>query len=368
MFGIRSAAFFRIGVWMPPGSLAGSSLRGIAWIVVAAAGASGRGEQPAGRDVERLLRDLNAPSAAARDAADAAILDLGPAILPRVVAARERAAGEAALRLHWIQQRLEEAAADEAVEAASGTLRFSVVRVEPVAGGASVRLLMRASWGGECEPLVIRLPMRSIVADGPAGEAMLPTHRMAVVEPSLPPGATAVDLPLVLAQPEHRLDTLATVRGTLVLWLAGREQAFEIPLDGSGPRIERSGGAIVTLDDLTERQGVVRVVASVAYDGSSEALASHRPWLARYPLDVVDSRGNPRPRRSTAMIGRSDRGATVEASFSVVDERPQGAEGSPQPTGLRLRWRLPVAIHEVRHDFMVRDVRLPVPATVSSGP
>jgi len=285
-----------------------------------------------------------------------------------VIAARERAAGEAALRLRWIQDRLEDAAAGTAVEAAVGTLRLSVVRVEPWAGGASVRLLLRAAWGDECEPLAIRLPMRSIVADGPAGEAMLPTHRMAVVEPAISPGAMAADLPLMLAQPEHRLETLTTVRGTLVLWLAGREQACEITLDGKGPRTERFGRAAVTLDDMVARQGVVRVVVSVAYDESSEALASHRPWLAARPIDVVDAAGNPLPRRALAMVGRSDRGATIEASFAVADERPPGGDGSPPPTGLRLRWWLPLAIHEVRHDFVVRDVRLSVPATVSSGP
>lgn len=332
--------------------------------LAAATGMADEATKPDAGGIGRLVRDLNAASVASRDAAEEAILEMGAMILPQVVAAQEGAIGEAALRLRGIQQELEEAATSEAVEAAVDALAVAVAAVEPVAGGSAVRLVLRAGWGDESPPLAIRLPLRSIVADGPAGEAMLPTHRTAVVEPAIPPGATAADLPITLVQPKHRLDSLAAIRGTLTLWLAGREHAFDVPLDGPVPRTIRVGRATVTLDDVEARQGILRVNASIDYGAATEALASHRPWLASRPIEVMDSTGALLPRREQVTIARSDRGLTAEASFAVSESRRQAGD-EPPLAGLRLRWRLPMAIHEVPRDFVVRDVRLSVPAAAA---
>lgn len=349
----------------PPAAV-GRALVALAALAVTP-GLAGAAAEPDPGGIGRLVRDLNAASVASRDAAEQAILDMGPEVLPQVVAAQEGAAGEAAFRLRSIQQKLEETATSEAVDAAVDALAVSVAAVEPVGGGNAVRFVLRAGWGAEPLPLAIRLPLRSVVADGPAGEAMLPTHRTAVVEPAIPPGATAADLPITLVQPEHRLDSLMAIRGTLTLWLAGREHAFDVPLDGPVPRILRVGRATVTLDDVETRQGVLRVDASIDYGAATEALASHRPWLASRPVEVVDATGALLPRRKQVTIARSDRGLTAEASFAVSESRLRGS-GEPPLAGLRLRWRLPMAIHEVQRDFVVRDVRLPAPAADAGVP
>lgn len=310
-------------------------------------------EQPDAAGMRRLVVDLDSGSRAARDAAERQLLQAGPAALSAIHAARATARGEGAFRLERIERALEAAAAAEAVEKGLATLAVKVRRVEPIgATPKAARVILDAAWEPPLEPLVIRLPLADVVAEGPAGEALPVTPRQAVIEPALTPGATSVDLPLKLTQPEHPLDTIGLLRGTLRLWLAGRPHAFEFPLDGDGPRTQTAARATVSLEDPIVRGGLLLVTARVTYDAPSEALASHRSWLTLCLLEVVGADGRPLPRIDQTPSARSERGLTTTASFRL----PDGT--SRLPPGLRASWRLPMAIHETSFDFVIRDVSL----------
>lgn len=320
---------------------------------VALAAAVGRTEQPDPAAFRRLVVDLDSGSRAARDAAERQLLQAGPAVLPAIHAARAAARGEAAFRLDGIQRALEAAAAADAVEKGLATLAVTVRRVEPVGSPPTgARVVLQAAWQPPLEPLVIRLPLADVVAEGPAGEALPVSPRKAVIEPALLPGSTTVDLPLKLAQPEHPLDTIGLLRGTLRLWVAGRPHAFEFPLDGTGRRTQTAARATVALDDAVLREGMLLVTARVTYDASSEALASHRTWLTLCPLEVLGADGRPLPQIDQSPSARSERGLTATAAFRLPDGTTR------LPPGLRARWRLPMAIHETSFDFVIRDVSL----------
>lgn len=324
----------------------------LVWGGFVAAAAACLAAEPHEAAVDRLVPRLSSASATARDEAERALLDLGPTILPRVIAARRGAAGEAAFRLQCIQHRLEEMATAELVETALETLSFSVGGIEPAAGGRRIRIPVRATWGPPLEPLAMRLPASTIMADGPAGEALPPVQRQAIVEPLIAPGATAAALPLMLEQVDPPLESLATLRGTLTLWIAGREHDFELPLDGP-PRSLRVGRATVAVLATTMHEDRLDVTASITFDEPSEALASHRPWLVARKIDVVGPAGRPLLRTDQQTAARSERSLTAVASFRPPTD---GGLGS-----LRLRWRLPTAIHELPVDFLVREVPLPRP-------
>jgi hypothetical protein len=318
-----------------------------------AAGGAGGAEQPDAAAIRRLVVDLDSGSRAARDAAERQLLEAGPAALAAIHAARATARGEAAFRLKGIERTLEAAAAAEAVEKGLATLAVKVRRVESIgAPPTAARVILEAAWRPPLEPLVIRLPLADVVAEGPAGEALPVTPRQAVIEPALVPGSTTVELPVKLTQPDHPLATAGLLRGTLRLWLAGRSHAFEFPLDGAGPRTQTAARATVSLDDAVVREGLLLVTARVTYDAPSEGLASHRTWLTLCLLEVVGADGRPLPRIDQTPTARSERGLTATASFRL----PDGA--TRLPPGLRARWRLPMAIHETSFDFMVRDVSL----------
>jgi hypothetical protein len=319
---------------------------------IAAAAACGATEPSAAAAVDRLVVRLSSGSAVVRDEAERALLDLGPAILPDVVAARTGAAGETAFRLQSIQHRLEEQATVEQVEAAIDTLSFSAAAVEPIAGGRRLRIPLRVAWGADLDLLAMRLPAHTIMADGPAGEALPPVQRRAIVEPIIAPAATVVALPVTLTQVTPAVESLATLRGTLTLWIAGRDHVFEVPLEDL-PQSLRVGRATVTLLDTAIEADRLGVTASITFDAPSPALASHRPWLTARMIDVVARDGRPLPRVEQRTAARSEQGLTAVATFELP------ADGETK--GLRLQWRLPMAIHDVPVDFVVRDIPLPPP-------
>ena len=90
----------------------------LVWGGFVAAAAACLAAEPHGAAVDRLVPQLSSAAATARDEAERALLDLGPAILPRVIAARRGAAGETEFRLRCIQHRLESLATAELVETA----------------------------------------------------------------------------------------------------------------------------------------------------------------------------------------------------------------------------------------------------------
>jgi hypothetical protein len=76
------------------------------------------GEDP-GAEVRRLVRQLDAPQLAQREAAEAELLRRGSAVLDLLPPATDRVSAEVQQRLGRIRQRLQEAAADAAVNAST---------------------------------------------------------------------------------------------------------------------------------------------------------------------------------------------------------------------------------------------------------
>jgi hypothetical protein len=277
---------------------------------------------------------------------------------------------------------------------AAGPLRVGVADIEPVGPplgpGESrprgARVILRVTWEPRLEPLLIRLPMRSLVAEGPAGEAMPPSQRASVVESLVPTSRQWLDLPALLAAPAHPLESLGMLRGTMVVWLAGMEHAFLFPpfqfkgvspsaahpaLDAAHPALDAAHPALdaahpakserlrvaqadVRLLDVAYQEGQVLVRASVTYDTPSEALASHHAWLQSRKIEVFHTDGRPLEQVDQRVETRSDQGLTAAATFALPP-----AAGGGQAEALQIRWRLPIAIHEVPIDFALRNLPLP---------
>lgn len=287
---------------------------------------------------------------------------LGPAALPALMEAGADTVGEAAFRLRGIRRALEEQAAAVAIDGSH--LAVSVVGVEPIGGGTTgsiasatgARITLRIGWEHGQPPLIVRLPLKSIVAEGPNGELMPPAQRAAVVEATVPKNRRWLELPVALAQPAPPLESLTILRGTLAVWVTGMEHAFEFSgIDGpqpppAQPRTIRLGQARVTLDDVVFRQDRLLVTASIAYDAPSEALESHRTWLTERPIELVAAAGTAAAKIAQTVQQRSGRGLTATAEFVRPADAPAGS--------LRVRWRLPIAIHEVPVDFAIRTLPL----------
>jgi hypothetical protein len=327
---------------------------GLAIFAAAAAPLAMAAEPSRVAGVQRLVIALGSGKLASREAAERELLALGPTALPAIMEAGADAVGEAAFRLRGIRRSLEEQAAAEAV--AGGTVTVELAGVEPTGGEAATgaRIRLRIGWEEGRPPLVMKLPLASVVAEGDHGEAMQPSQRAAVIEAAIPADRAWVELPIVLGQPSPPLASLAILRGTVNVWLTGMEHAFTFSgLDARSAgndsrRSLRLGQATVTIDELERRQDRLLVTATIAYDTPTEALASHRSWLARRPLELLAADGQPVAPLSQTVRSRSERGLTATAEFPA------------HSGGGRLRWQLPIAIHEVPIDFAIRQIPLPL--------
>jgi hypothetical protein len=204
----------------------------------------------------------------------------------------------------------------------------------------------------------MKLPMRSIVAEGPGGEAMQPAQRMAVLEAAVPANRRWLELPVSLAQPDPPLQKIDQLRGTLNVWITGMEHEFSFARIGqdsavpAGPRTVRLGKARVTLEDVAVRRDRLLVTARVAYDNPSEALASHHTWLTARPLQLVGADGTVIEPVATTVRSRTEQGLTTAAEFAWQPAANRSLRD------VRLRWKLPIAIHEMPIDFSIRDIPL----------
>jgi hypothetical protein len=258
---------------------------------------------------------------------------------------------------------------------AAGPLRVSVAGIERTGRAGSdernrgARVTLRVAWEPRLEPLVVRLPARTLVAEGPGGESLPAAQRTAVIEPLIAPRRPWVDLPVLFGPPAVPLERLGMLRGTIVLWLAGMEHAFcftGLP-SGGGPsaatatRPLRMGQAEVRLLEARLDGERLQVRASVTYDEASEPLASHHSWLAARRLEASVAGDKPLDQASQRIEVRTDRGITVAAEFIVPAAAGRSASAGGKDLGIR--WKLPIAIHELPVDFALRDVPLPAPQT-----
>ena len=156
----------------------------LAALAIAAAAPATAADPPPAPSVPRLVVALGSGRLAVREAAERELLALGPNALPAIVEAGADAVGEAAFRLRGIRRALEEQA--EALTA--GQVTVGLAGVEPTGGAAAtgVRIRLRIGWEAEWPPLVVKLPLASIVAEGDHGEAMQPAQRAAVIEAAVP--------------------------------------------------------------------------------------------------------------------------------------------------------------------------------------
>ena len=241
---------------------------------------------------------------------------------------------------------------------AAGLFRVEVADVSRFASSAAggfegLRVPLRVAWEPRIEPLVLRLPLRSIVAEGRAGEAFAVRRRMAVLEATNLRGRCWSEFAITLEQPEPPLESLGMLRGTLDLVLAAAPCRFTFRVEPAVPLPSPQTLAALQVSLEAVDRSADRLVATLRaeYATPSEALASHRDWIARQ-LPVASCGGRPLRRVSVDVVRRSRRGITLQAAFRMP---PQTAEDA----ACEISWRLPVAILELPVDFAIRKIPLP---------
>lgn len=253
----------------------------------------------------------------------------------------------------------------------SDLLWIAVHRIDPLGpdGSAGIRLTLRLAWEPRLSPVMVRLPLSSVVAEAEAGTTIRQPHRTGVIEPFLTPDRCWVDLPIRLELPPSGSTVLTSLRGTVELWLPGFEHRFHLPLAASPPdppeaderpfSTHQLGNLTVRLDDWWQTstalgpQVTVRVTAQ--HETPSAAFDSHRGWLRDRIPELFLPDGTRFPATAHRVVRRSGRGLTLEATFASAGPLPA--------TGLHLGWQLPLGVSRLPIDFWLRQTPPPLPET-----
>lgn len=328
-------------------------------------------------DPATLIRMLNHGNLAVRDAAVDGLLACGLPALPAIEQALPTATGEAAFRLPLIAEAIAVTATERmlalqpadptAPATAADPFSMAVQRIDRL-GTSGHRLLLRLRWRPPLAPVLLRLPLASVVAEGSAGEAVPLPSRRGVVEPLLTAGTCWVDLPLRLGPSPPGLTMLASLRGTVECWLPGAEHRFLLPLQrhgtnlptspgGPGSRRSLAGLSVQCIGWTTAPSGPAstscRVELAAEIAEPSEAFASHRSWLADRQPELLLPTGEVVAGTSHRVVSRSRRGLSVATRFELSSKQ--------LPRGTQVAWRLPLGVRQVPVDFWLRAVRLSEP-------
>ena len=244
--------------------------------------------------------------------------------------------------------------------AAAGPFFIEVLGVSAVPRDqpTRLRLTLQVAWEPRLTPVMLQLPMTSLIAETAASEVIPPSQRAAVVEASPRGTHGVVTLPVLLTAPPRAIDSIATVRGTLHAWVPAEDvqvrfdlSALPPPEANTAPVSQALGDLRVELESVVVAPETLTVRARADYP-TSEALASHRTWITNRTLSLqID--GEPCAPLGDRIVHRDQQGLTREAVFS----RPKdGSAGGELGT---LSWQLPLAIRDVPVDFLIRDIPLP---------
>lgn len=239
-------------------------------------------------------------------------------------------------------------------------IRVAVHRIDRLGpdGDRGFRIVLRVAWEPRLTPLIVRLPLASIVAESEDGATIRQPSRLGVVEPFINAKRCWVDLPVVLSRPPAGVTRLASLRGTVEMWLPGFSHRFRLPLTPRGSEMAKPSNCLGTMTAELEEwwptvtpagQGLtLRATAQLAEP--SAACESHRGWLADRVPTLLPPSGPAVTTLHHRVVGRSSRGLTVETTFLPPLPGPDDR--------LQVSWQLPVGISRLPADFWLVNIPL----------
>lgn len=144
------------------------------------------------------------------------------------------------------------------------------------------------------QPIMMTLPMDSIVAETAAGERL--AAAIGGVRPiTIVTREVTIDIPLEL--PPRSAETLTTLSGKFTALVPGKLEEFRFgDLPNDKVLEQRKAGAIVALDQVRRNNDVWEVRIRVRFDDASGALDSHLlGWVLENPAFLEDAAGERLP-------------------------------------------------------------------------
>ncbi|MBB77195.1 MAG: hypothetical protein CMJ75_22035 [Planctomycetaceae bacterium] len=238
----------------------------------------------------------------------------------------------------------------------AGLFRLEATRLQSVRelrnpGSNHLQVVLEVAWEPRLTPLSLSLPLTEVEARFESGErSNLPLKGVRFARPI--PDMSSVELDLPMPLPSRAEKKIASLTGEIVALVPGRFTTFEFAdLRASRGKSQTRAGIRVTYDDLLKSNdsGVVEVRIHLRLEQPNQALESHRGWVHRNEIALLDAQGNKAEFVSSEeyLQGRSEAGIGY---FFVV----KGDVSSYQ-----LIYRAPALMIPVRLPFELKNLPLP---------
>ena len=238
----------------------------------------------------------------------------------------------------------------------AGLFRLEATRLQAVRelrnpSADHLQLVLEVAWEPRVTPLSLSLPLAEIEARSESGARMnLPLKGVRFARPIPDMSSVELDLPMPLPSREER--QIASLQGKIVALVPGRFTTFEFAdLDASQGKSQSRAGIKVTYEDFLKSNdsGIFEVRIRLRFEEPNQALESHRGWVHRNEIELIDPQGNKAELVSSEeyLQGRSEAG--IGYLFAL--------DGNP--SAYRLVYKAPALMIPVRLPFELKNLPLP---------
>jgi hypothetical protein len=147
-------------------------------------------------------------------------------------------------------------------------------------GQRVLQVSLEVAWEPRVTPIIVTLLGDQLKAVDDTGQPLKSEAGGRQVEINVPPGSTAVDLPLQFDLPPRQAQRIAKLSGTLAVVVPGRVESFRFDnLSEAKKSEQRRAGVAVTLEQVRKNQALWEVRVRVSFADAGQALESHRNWI-----------------------------------------------------------------------------------------
>ncbi|MEZ6107638.1 MAG: hypothetical protein R3B96_16350 [Pirellulaceae bacterium] len=236
----------------------------------------------------------------------------------------------------------------------SGPFRFDVVRMEvardfvnPALSGISVTLRVR--WEPRLQPISVSQDLESLSVTA-GDEVLASAARSPRLESLINGNPGSIDLTYVIRPPTQRVDKLTDWIGSLTFTIPSTRMPFEFDeLTTRGQQESRTGSTVVAIAQASPRDELFGVEVRIRFDESAGSLESHRGWIFKSPVRLVDADGKKLNYFTYETTLRTENEVGVLYLFPL----PESTED------LKLIYEVPSAILRVPVSFTIPELKLP---------
>lgn len=237
----------------------------------------------------------------------------------------------------------------------AGLFRFEGVRVQATrdlrnAEDGQLRVMLDVTWEPRLAPIVLRIPVATVVAVSGSGDPIPVDGTQGVLEVPVEDTIANAELVVPLVAPDRSVARIASLRGELGALVTGRVESFEFDKLMEARDVQQSvAGVRVTLDQVRKNLELYEVRMRVKFERAGIALESHRNWVYDNEAYMLDPEGE----RIENAGSQATRQGSDEVGVAYLFDREAGLEGC------KFIYKTPSLLINVPVQYELKDIPLP---------